>query len=146
MPLFGSLRGIESARRFPCKVSLWKLFLARFVVRTSCVPPHVRCVFWCFLPPPFAVLFVVCSLLSPGPADCALSASINSQGLRPSACQITDITSLFPLPSFIDIQPFCILFTNLNDFLRPRDAFPRGPSRRKYKSQTVVSAPWNFRV
>ena len=57
LPLFGSLRGIESARQFPCKVSLWKLFLARFVVRTSCVPPHVRHVFWCFLPPPFAVLF-----------------------------------------------------------------------------------------
>ena len=38
-------------------MSLWTVFLARFVVSTFCVPLQVHHVFWCFLPPPFAVLF-----------------------------------------------------------------------------------------
>ena len=85
LPIFASLRCVEFARRFPCKVSLWKLFLARFVVRTSCVPrstyamssgvscplrllcfPLISCLYHSC-----SLLFVVFSLLIPGPADCA---------------------------------------------------------------------------
>ena len=50
---------------------------------------------------------------------------------------------------FLHIAAICLLsalFRNLNDLLRPRDACPRGPSRRKYNCQTPLSAPRNFRM
>ena len=56
--ILGSLRRIASARRFPSKVSLGRLFLVRFVVGTFCNPPHVHPVFWSFLAPSFHLFFV----------------------------------------------------------------------------------------
>jgi len=43
-------------------------------------------------------------------------------------------------------MPALCSFQKSNDLLGPRDACPRGPSRRKYKCQSVLSAPWNFRM
>ena len=62
--ILGSLRRIASARRFPSKVFLGRLFLVRFVVGTFCNPPHVHPVSWSFLAPSFHLFFVTFSLVA----------------------------------------------------------------------------------